>query len=138
MNEILNKYFLIVFVALLVSFISKTVNAGEMKVQYNCSTDKAVVFATAEGPLQSGRELHYSPEPGKSLNLAVGRLPSGFTFWIRQPDGARRFATVLYRTGVPSETIELGEEGQVSSAVFSFHLRDGNDLIAGQCEIRVE
>ncbi|MCC2678973.1 MAG: hypothetical protein K0R29_1549 [Pseudobdellovibrio sp.] len=139
MKKILRDYYLLVLLVLIAGFFSKTAFAGEMKVQYFCQTDKLVSYETAEGPLASALELRYSPEPGKSLNLMFGRFPSQYQFWIRQPQGqTKRFASVFHGTRMLSQSIELGEEGQESTAVFPFQLKDGNETINGQCEIRVQ
>ncbi len=139
MKKILSRYYFLLLLILIAGFFSKSAFASEMKVHYHCSTDKAVTFETAEGPLSAGQELNYSPEPGKSLNLTVGRFPSHYMFWIRKPYGqSKRFASIFIGSRMLEQTIDLGEEGQVSNAVFPFLLRDGNDVIKAQCEIRVE
>jgi hypothetical protein len=139
MKKILSDYYLLLLLVLIVGFFSKSVLAADMRVHYHCLTDKSVSFETAEGPLLTARELNYSPEQGKSLNLVVGRFPSHYQFWIRKPLGQnKRFASVFLGSKLLPETIDLGEEGEVSTAVFPFQLRDGDDRISGQCEIRVE
>ena len=139
MKSILRDYYLLLLLVLIAGLFSKTVLASDMKVHYHCSTDKPVAYETAEGPIHFGKEIFYSPEAGKSLNLSVGRFPSHYQLWIRKPYGqSKRFATVFLGSRKLQETINLGEEGESAEAIFPFQLNEGGEIINGQCEIKVE
>lgn len=139
MKAILRNYYVLVLIALFIGLFGRIAAADELRVQYHCTSDKPLLYRTAEGSLPTGTELRHSPELGKSLNLTIGRFPSQYMIWIRRPWGENnRFASVFEGTKLLTQQLDLGQNGQRSTAVFPFQVKDGDELITGSCEITLE
>lgn len=139
MNSVMRTNFYILTTLLLLTALSQTANAADMKIHYHCTSEKAIEYRHTKASLGETTELRYTPEAGDNLNLVIGSLHQ-YILWVRKPyQETKRFISVFkLRNQQIFQTLDLGEEGESATAVFEFEIKDGNGSNKGTCEITAE
>lgn len=133
------KFYHILATLLVLTAFNQPAQADDMKINYHCTSEKAIEYRHTKASLGTTTELNYSPEAGENLNLVIGSYHQ-YILWIRKPYGETKRSVSVFklRNQQIFKTLDLGEEGEPATATFNFEITDNNVTITGSCDISAE